>query len=252
MSTPVLRPPRVVDAPAANPAAHQGLYTAATVVDVPDPARLSFGLTVRQTNCLATGRWAPGCIDPDAAARKDGRRAADKDSLTTVVYAAYRCRQEGITPTELTELSAQAMRLREHIEVEDFIAPRLLTDAAPVGAALPLARALGAVEEAIAGTGMTGVVHAPVSLAAAAAAAHLLVPNATGQLTTPLGNRWAFGAGYGDLGPTLVGTGPAWVWRSTINTVAAWNMPTGEQLVVAEREVSVSWECVTAANAVTL
>lgn len=251
MSSPITLPARPVDAAPANPHVHRGLYTAATVLD---EARLFGGIRVRQTNCVVAGTWPAACRDTDEAVDKDGRREADRDDvLTTVVYAAYRCQPMGLNPGELEALASQAMRLKEAGEVEAELAPLLLAEAGTPGVAVRMARAVGAIEQQLRHTGMTGVIHASSAMAAVAAQASLVVAGPAGALMTPLGTSWAFGAGYDELEDVLVGTGPVTVRHDSIDALKAHEANVrGDRLVVAERTVSVGWECITVAQRVAL
>ncbi len=114
--------------------------------------------------------------------------------------------------------------------------------------------------------GGVGVIHAPRKIAAHAASAQLIVPG-SGYLTTPLGNRWSFGAGYPGTEPD--GTVPAadvgWLVITTAvnyRRTEIQHRRTREQStdyganridVVADRTYVVSWDdCVRAAVPVTL
>lgn len=243
-------PATVVDATPANPHT-SGLYTAATVLDSPDTERIGYGIEVIPVNCGGHGTWPAGC-DPEVPDElvKEGARPATEKFPAIVTWAVDQCSLVGSNNTDGEQRANQLLRLYEQIDVEDDVAPRLLAAAGtpatvPTGADA-LARALGAVELAIGLTGMVGVIHASRALAPLFHD-HIVVGQA-GKLTTKLGNVWAFGAGYGDLGNTIVGTGPVTVRRGTVLTKSAIDARQNERISLAEREVAVSWECAAVAQ----
>lgn len=239
-----------VDATPANPHS-SGLYTAATVIDTED--RLGFGVRVYPVNEGAHGQWPTGC-DPDVPddLRKTGDRPGPSTFAGTVVWTTDECSLVGTTVEESTQRARQLMRLYEQLEVEAFVADELL-DRAGTPATLPagadgLKRALGAVELALAKTGMVGTIHA--SRALAPLLNDFIVPGQGGKLTTKLGNVWAFGGGYETLGDTIVGTGPVTVRRGSIDVHESIDPRQNQLQSLAEREIVVSWESVTVAQTI--
>lgn len=96
------------------------------------------------------------------------------------------------------------------------------------------------------------VIHAPRALAALAASLRLIVPDGA-VLRTPLGNVWAFGAGYGFEGPDgksnahqawIYATGPVTIRRSEPFTAEVFSQFINQNTAVAERAVLVTNECV--------
>ncbi|MCD2119436.1 MULTISPECIES: hypothetical protein [Rhodococcus] len=228
----------------ANPAP-VGLYQVAIVLDRDDPTRLADGVLVRSINCGPSGVWPiEYCAGPPAEP-KGGDRAPDHLFTGLVVWAADDC---GLL-ADLNDQQARArqlLRLHERRHVEEHAATVLTAEAGPPNTATGLVAALGAVEEQLAQFGYPGVVHAAPHLAAAAHAVNLVVRDGA-RLLTPSGNQWAFGAGYVDLGDTLFGTGPVVVHRGPVVESTGPFHRRNERLVVVEREVLVSWECVTLA-----
>lgn len=112
-----------------------------------------------------------------------------------------------------------------------------------------------------------GVLHSPTAVAAYAANQYLL-NGVNPRLTTPLGHRWAFGAGYSvNTGPdgTPAPAGTAWIyatgqvniWRSPIwmqpdQLEYAFNTRTNDVELFAERTFVIAKECAVAAVRVTL
>lgn len=239
--------PRIqYEATPANP--HTGgLYSAATLTTLADPDRLDGGVEVTPVNEGGHGFWDTGCgPQDDEAAVKAGDRPARDSGDSTIVWAADDCSLIGNSAEEAEARAAQLLRLYEPVDVEVHTAPRLLLAAgtaatAPVGDDA-FAKAVGALEATLGLTGTSGVIHASRAMAAVAAKHGLLVASASGRLTTPLGNAWAFGAGYGALGTTLVATGPVTVRRSSVTANNVVNTRQNERTAIAERIVNVVWE----------
>lgn len=113
-----------------------------------------------------------------------------------------------------------------------------------------------------------GVIHAPRTLAAYAAATNLMCNCGTAKVSTPLGTQWAFGGGYSvNTGPDGIEApeGVAWlyatgqvsilrseVWVNPDDLRYAFNTRTNDVTVFAERKYAITYECVCAAVAVTV
>lgn len=239
--------PMIYEPPLANPAPF-GLFAAATVLDVSDPNRFGFdgGIQVRSLNCGPSGVWPYAYCEDPGTDTKGGDRTADPDPFVGgVVYAQDDC---GILADldEQEERAAQLLRLHERLRIEEHVASELV---ARSGAAIPggtLVGAVGEAEEQLGQFGFIGVIHAAAHMAAPMAQANLIVRNGT-TLTSPLGHKWAFGAGYDTLGDTLYLTGPVVIHRGAISTNVGMAVQGNERQVIAEREFDVTWECFTAA-----
>jgi len=92
--------------------------------------------------------------------------------------------------------------------------------------------------------GGVAYIHAPIEVAASAAEAGLIVPEGPGpnaRKLTPMGSVWVFGA-Y-PAGHVIV-TGQTTVWRAPeIQVYNAFERPTNEVIMVAERAYAVAFEC---------
>jgi hypothetical protein len=232
--------------PLANPAPG-GLYTAATVRDTGDPSRLSFGMIVESWNCGPSWIYPIDCEAeaPDPSPKGAESRAEDMSFTGDVIGADDNC--SALVPElEAQQRAEQLLRLHESVRVEAQLVDRLLTAAGTPTNVAGLVAAVGALEEAIAPFGFPGVLHAAPHLAAGLAAAQLITRTG-GQLLSPLGHRWAFGAGYTDLAETIVATGPVTVHRGPVVMNHGPDYPHNQRLSVAERETLVSWECWTTA-----
>lgn len=105
------------------------------------------------------------------------------------------------------------------------------------------------------GYGYVAYLHAPVAVAAHAAAANLVVPDRSGPLLrTPFGSVWVFGGGYAGTGPDLPSggafihvTGQISAWRAPDPQIypvdQVMNRATNQRLLLAEREWAVSYDC---------
>lgn len=88
--------------------------------------------------------------------------------------------------------------------------------------------------------GGVAYIHAPVEVAAFAAEAGLIIPDGNRKVT-PMGSVWVFGA-Y-PAGSVIV-TGQTAVWRAPeIQVYNAFERPTNEVTLVAERAYAVAFEC---------
>lgn len=232
--------------PLANPAAG-GLYTAATVVNAGDPSRLAQGVTVESWNCGPSWVWPIECATeaPDPSP-KGGEDRAERLEFTGDVIGADDDCSALVPEQEAMQRAQQLLRLHESVHVEEQLVDRLLTAAGSPTTVAGLVAAVGALEETIAPFGFPGVLHVAPHLAAALQAAQLITRSGA-RLLSPMGHRWAFGAGYGELEETIVATGPVAVHQGPIVMKHGPDFPHNERLSVAEREVLVSWECWTEA-----
>ena len=239
-------PPLYVIAPPATPAPH-GLYDAASVTQDTADRHLG-GVLLDTPNGGPAGTWPTDCPTPDDTPDKGGARPAAVQHDSTVVWAADECKTVGVDDAAAQARAEQALRLAEPVQVEQHTAPRLLDAADTPTSVTDWEAAVAAIEDALAAGGYTGVVHARRGV----------LPYVTrwvvrqgGVLLTPGGHRWAFGAGYGALGDTLVGTGPVHVRQGPVTHRTALDHATNTRLAVAERVVNVAWEPPTVAVTMT-
>lgn len=245
MTEPLRMPALQVEAAPANPYTG-GLFSAASVETVPDPPRLDGGLEVTPVNFGGHGTWPTGCDPDDEGLSKDGPREGRNFHPSLIVWAADDCGLIGNSREESEARAQQLLRLYEQVDTEEHTAPRLLAAAGtPATVATgdePIVMSLGALEAALAlQTGAAGVIHADRRWAPYFAAKGQVV-SVAGRLQTPLGNVWAFGAGYGALGDTLVATRPVSVRKSSISVNTVAETRRNERSSVAERYIAVSWE----------
>jgi hypothetical protein len=247
--------PAFYDAPAVNPAG-LGLYTAATLLDVPLPTtstpadeRIGFGLLIRPINCAAgAGTWPanPCAAAPGGGVRKEGDRAETPEVFLPVEVWGYdECGPREFGP-KIADRALQNLKLQEPLLVESAFATRLLADA-PAPTVVPdIVAAVSALEELLGDAGFLGVIHASRRFAARAESAHLIIRSggSGGILRTPLGHTWAFGGGYADvLEDTLVATGPVTVKREPIVQIDGLDPNTNLKFSLAERKIVDGYEC---------
>lgn len=234
----------IYEAPAAVPASY-GLYPgAASVVDLADPSRLAQGVTIRTVNCGTLISWPIACdADPDGPGGvKEADRAPDADFVGTAVVAADECGIAEDVADQRNRLT-QLLRLKEHIEVGEMVAAKLL---AAGGVAVPevgIVSAIGRAEEILSVFGFKGVIHLAPHMAADVFNAQLATISGSTVLS-PLGHAYAFDGGYVTMGENIYVTGPVTVLRDPVEYIAEDTPQTNRRLVIAERNVVVAWECV--------
>jgi hypothetical protein len=181
-----------------------------------------------------------------------------------VIYNAIQCAPVGMS--DATVRANARLGWNEHRLVErgfflgeqgnrTALATNATTALTPLEASDPgldIFEALGVIESAAQNATNTQlVIHAPRALAAWASHERLVFRDGS-QLVTPLGNLWAFGAGYGYEGPDgtahpeqawLYATGEMVIRRSQVVSNEVFSAPTNLALAVAERAVLVTAEC---------
>lgn len=242
-------PPLDYTAPLARPPGG-GLYAVANLLDRPDPARLSGGVSIWPVNCDPSfGAWPADPCASTGDLLKSGDRSAPTEPFEPVVVWGYdEC---GPTKAE-TDIVARAehnLELGEQRTVEAALAERLRTDLTR-DSAHDLIDAVSRLEAALAARSLTGVIHA--SPAVAAYAQHFgLIIRPGNRPRTPMGHLWSFGAGYADgdgVSTTdLFATGDVTVWRDAPTSRATLDPRHNLRLAVAERTIVAGYECPVAA-----
>lgn len=264
-------PPLLVPAPAITPARY-GLQSAADPVT--ETGRIHAGIQWDRSPC------GPPTLDPaecgDDPTDLDLPAGIDVGQAAPIkVFAGFTC-----SPVDLTEekmrARAGAALAADWVTVEkavwastDLRLMRTGADATVELSATPvsLVRGVGLLEAFLgASYAGVGVIHAPRTVGAHAAAAQLITPG-SGHLATPLGNRWSFGAGYPNTEPdgSAAAVDVAWLVVTTAVTYRrtpiqhrrtreqSFDYGTNKIHAVADRTYVVSWDdCVRAAVPVTL
>lgn len=273
-------PPLLVTAPAITPARF-GLQSAADMVT--EAGRIQSGIQWDQQPC------GPAQLDPALCGEEPteldlpaGIRQGVADPIK--VYAGFTCSAFDLTEQMMRARAEAALatdwvavekavwdttylRLMRAVDEEDIVEGDPINTPVLGEDPVSITRAVGLLESYLgASYGGVGVIHAPRIVAAHAASAQLVTESA-GKLLTPLGNRWAFGAGYPLTGPdgTAAAAGTAWLVvttavnyrRTGINhrrtREQAFDRGTNTVHSLADRTYVVNWdECVRAAVPVTL
>lgn len=206
-------------------------------------------------DCFVTELAAPGLPDWDEPGEWVPTMAT---ALPWHVQGDTTCRPPGRrTEAEMEAAARERLALAEQLTAErrfqrdELVGATVLAPAS--GTSWSLCQAVGALEAALTRAGMTsGVLHAPRHLAAGATAVRLArpapEPGPGGQprLEAPLGEPWAFGAGYLNVDPTglvdapagqawVYATGPVMVRRTAVEVTQALDPYRNELTVRAER-----------------
>ena len=231
--------------PAATPAPY-GLYSAATVLEVPDPTRLAYGILVRNINCGPADVWPIDCAADISELSKTGDRTPDETfDSGLVAYSVDSCGGLLGDSDEQRSRAENVLRLQERVKVENHVAAELAARAPVPVAATSLVDALSKLDDLIAPFGFTGVIHARPGLVNEATSMHLAEKVGT-ALKTPSGHTWAFGAGYTVFAAnTLYATGPVVIHRGPVAAQDGLDVQHNDRLWVAEREAAFAWECFT-------
>lgn len=277
-------PPLLVPAPTQIPARF-GLQSAADLITTTDQRFLN-GIEWETAPCGPAHLDPAVCGDDPTVRDFDAGIGVDAANPITV-YAGFRCSTMGLTEDQITARASTALATGEWITVEKAVWEstylRLMRavdeedqqDGDPINTPVlaedpvSITRGLGLLEAYLgASYGGIGVVHAPRQVAAHAATAQLLGTE-PGRLVTPLGNRWAFGAGYPNTGPdgTPAEAGTAWlvvtgaanyrrtqiIARRSTSTREVVDPTSNTMQLTAQRSYVVAWDdCVRAAVPITL
>lgn len=252
-----ITPPVTVEAPTAR-GPRYGLFTAASgPLPLPDTERArgkAGGVRYEPTSCGRARRYPVDCDDTPGSKTFDPNDDYI-DALPFVVYSSIECGSVGKTAEAITAKLLHRLANGEQGEVEAELADLLNADSVPVSPGDPtdIVYVISELEQYLYGTaryGNVGVIHAPILVAAhAAAAGHLIRdPAVKGLLTTPLGTAWSFG-NYGDAGTMWI-TGSVTVWRADDIYIPppeqTFDRTHNQWMAIAEREYAVAWDCVAA------
>jgi hypothetical protein len=246
-----------------------GLFTAATVTEGMEDHVIGAGFQFAGLDCgvarLYDSSCEPGASDPKTFDEGLGYQTADP----FWVYSTRQCGTVGTTAAEFTESVRRRLLGGEQTQVEAAIwggtAPPVdpnLTGHAGTVTAVPIApgsgAAIAALEESFySAYGYIGTIHVNTVAYAAAAYSNLVEHGSGGQLVTPLGSVWSFGAGYDITGPAGVApaaghvwafmTPPVWIQRSGIipqnDPRSFLNRISNQYMGLAERVYGAVWTC---------
>lgn len=259
-----------------------GLYSAANWPELPgDGQRWENGVQYQAETCATATTWAVTCGTDEEREAKEATLALPLvEGSPFVAYLGVECPLVGFTLEEFSRLVRNALDACEQRSVERTFwtgdmgnDPHLAdpetvvlgnTDVTPLSLLQGVALLEGYLGDNYCGI---GVLHAPRTLAPFAANFGL-ISGTNPRITTPLGTRWAFGAGYSvNTGPTGIeaAAGTAWIyatgqvnaWKSDIwlqpdQLEQSFNTLNNNVELFAERAFVLTTECVTAAVRVRL
>lgn len=264
MATTIVSNAQLIETPAPGTLRY-GLFNAATVLDNLDTRLMAAGAQWAELDCGGVvNEYDAQC---GTAVEKEfteglGYFGADPYWL----YSAQRCGTVGRTPAEITDAVRRTFAGGEQTAVENVVwtgglfgtDPALTTSASVI--VTPLAPGAGAALAALeasfyAAYGYVGTLH--VNTAAHGALNDYVDPRGgAGVLTTELGTRVAYGAGYGITGPGGEPPAAGFVWafmtphvtvrRSDLivpDVVATMNRTNNQYNALAERVYLHSWAC---------
>lgn len=280
-------PPLLV-APPPTQAAVGGLFAAARFPELPSDGngnRWECGVQYQADSCASPEGWTFVC-PPEVPADKPATLTLPLvEGSPFIALLGIECKLVGNTLDEFERHVVRAYTLCEQRAVEEIFwsgsegnnslsrpdalpADRCTVVAGTTVAPLSLTAGVAALEGYLGDNYCgVGVIHAPRDVAAYAAAERQ-VAGAGAVLTTTLGTRWAFGAGYSvNTGPDgvaapagvawLYATGQVNIWRSEVyvnpdDLRYAFNTRTNDVTIFAERTYAITTECVCAAVPVAL
>ena len=243
----------------------RGLLSVASVVEYDLPIRWGAGAVVDPFPCGTAEVWTPDCDDlgadnpkpPDEMGPADG--GVEFDPFHVIFLDA--CSTLGRAPTADQDAAARASfdaAEDQAIEAEFWTGtiasgnPALAAaETVEAGDPAGIVDALGQLEEAIAGTARTGVIHVTPTAAVWLARYHLITL-AGARMVTPLGTPVAIGTGYPGTGPggTPAPAGSSWMYatgavrihRAPVQVLHDVDHEINREVVRVEREVLVEYD----------
>lgn len=266
-----------VDAPIAGPLRY-GLFNAATIRDLPDHGRAG-GVEFEPDTCGVARLYTGACPITSQASKTLTDTSVTQGGDPFVVYADVVCSPVGRSAAEQSRRAAARLLAGEQSAAEAAFwngggvgaTPALtLSGATTVVTALTsFAARLAALEQAFYDAyGYQGTIHVNTAAYGAAAFGQLIrevgTPSVAASvpalLTTPIGSKWSFGAGYDITGPANAApsvatnvwafmTGPVTVFRAPDILLPdpgqTFNRTTNQMVAIAEREYVIVPDCPT-------
>lgn len=261
----ILSNPQLVATPAPGPLRY-GLFTAATVTDDLDARAIAAGVQWANLDCgPPLNEYDANCVTHPVKEFTEGLDYSNAEPYW--FYALNRCGTVGRTPAEIEDAVRRWMTGGEQTAVEsvlwsggDYGTDPALTTAPDVTVVTPLAPGAGAALAALeasfyAAYGYLGTIH--VNMAAYGALADYADrTGGAGVLTTELGSKVSYGAGYGVDGPSGAAPAAGFVWAFMTPNVTVRRSPmmvppvldtldriTNQYNALAERVYLHSWTC---------
>ena len=258
---------QLLEAPPTQPRRY-GLFSAATLVDMPDRV-IAAGLQYFADECGDdTAPYDQTCADITGPVKPfvQGSDLVGTDPYWLVTRK--RCGTVGRTADEIRRAARMQLDASEQREVEGQLWTSALAgvlDLTGAGATIvvPAAdgagAAISALENAFYGVnGYVGTIHVNMQAEGALQYAGMLQPNA-GVLRTPVGSAVSLGAGYGITGPAAVAPAAGFVWAFMTGYTTVWRstdpqipQPDPQRVmdrtlnqwdVVSERVYAAAWSC---------
>jgi len=199
-----------------------GLFDAATVTDGLDARAIAAGIQFPELDCgPALAEYDANCVTHPEKEFHEGLGYTGGDPYW--LYTLQRCGTVGRTPAEVADSVRRTLAGGEQTAVESivwtgggFATDPALTTAADVVTVTPAGPGAGAALAALEASfyaeyGYQGTVHVSMT-AYAALADYVDRTGGAGVLTTELGSKMAYGAGYGVTGPLGVAPAAGFVW----------------------------------------
>lgn len=265
MATTIIANRHLVDAPPTGQRRY-GLFDVATVTDDLTDRMTAAGVQFPELDCgPALDEYDANCTTHPVKEFSEGLGYTGGDPYW--LYSRNRCGTVGRSPAEVTDAIRRTLLAGEQTAVENVVwggglygTDPALTTAADVVTVTPAApgsgAALAAVEASFyAAYGYTGVLH--VNMAAHAALNEYVDrQGSAGALSTEMGTRVAYGAGYGITGPLGVAPAAGFVWAFMTppvqvmhgkmivpDVVATMDRLTNQYNALAERVYLHTWAC---------
>lgn len=254
-----------------------GLFDSAIgPLDLPDPHGRGGGVTYVPRTCGVAEPYPISCTAQEVAAFTKSLDAfqASVDAQPFGVFSSLECGSIGFTGTEFESLSEERLGDGEQHAVEFAFWTGEALDGTDLGIdslseiatditasdSLSIVSVVSDLEDWLYRQqryGNVGFIHAPVKVAAYAAAQRQIVEDSRGVKRTPYGSIWVFGGGYPGTGadgaaPPSGGaflhiTGQVAVWRAS----SVWTSPaeqvldrdTNQQVIISEREYAAAYDC---------
>lgn len=242
-----------------------GIFNAATVTDDLDARGIASGFQLPAEGCGVIRAYDANCATHPAKTFDEG--LSYMEGTPYWVYATRKCGTTGKSAAEMEASVRARLTSLEQLQVErqfwgggTVAADPNLIGVAGVTTVVPAepgaGRAIAALEASFYTTyGYNGVIHVNTGAYAALAYANL-VEHRGGQLVTPLGSVWSFGAGYGTAGPggaaATAGnmwafmTPPVLIRRSAVmvpDVTATMDRTNNQYMALAERVYAHTWIC---------
>ena len=220
----------------APPARRYGLLTAAASLGTLDSRGISSGYQFEAQDCgMTVAPYDPTCAPPHAEkAFPEGTDFVEADPYWLV--AGYKCGTVGTTAADVRRRVEAKYRAGVQNRLESVvwngggltgITPTLSRSGSVtvIPQAPGAGAAVSALENAFYGAhGYIGTIHVSTAAQAAVEYAQMVEgQGGAGQLKTPLGSVWSFGAGYGLTGPGDAAPAPGFAWAFMTPAVHLWS-----------------------------